>query len=396
MSDDKRRRRRALSNQGGARRGSGDPDVLRVLERAFERAAREDPDVDTHGVHAWPARLHRSIADEVLTLAPPDARVLDPFCGSGTALVEARARGFASAGVDLNPLALRVAEVKCRTPGRKAEARFRATLDAVTEASKERVRKKAPSRAPLSREEVRFYQPHVIKELGGLYEEIRAVREKDDRRALLVLLSSIVVKFSRQRSDTSEQEVNKRIGRFVPSEFFQRKGHELADRWRTLARRTPRGAAAPALFEGDARSLAELGVGDVDLVVTSPPYGGTYDYVRHHARRYPWLGLDARRFDRGEIGARRRLSKGRSATREWDEEVSAFLASIAAVLVPGGRAVLLQGDGDVGGQRVPADAQLNELAPAHGLVVLAVASEQRPDFRGGAPREEHLIALARA
>jgi SAM-dependent methyltransferase len=391
-----RRARRALAHQGGRRRGSGDAEQLAILERAFERAATEDPNVDTHGVHTWPARLHRSIADELLAHAPRGARVLDPFCGSGTTLVEGRARGHATVGVDLNPLALRVAEVKCRTPDARARERFAAALDLVVEANKVRVRKKVRARAPLSRHEAGYYAPHVLAELAGLYEEIQAVEEEEDRRVLEVLLSAIVVKFSRQRADTSEHAVNKRIGRFIPTEFFQRRGHELAERWAQLAERTPSDAPAPLIIEGDARRLRELGVGDIDLAITSPPYGGTYDYVRHHARRYPWLGLDARAFERGEIGARRRLSQGKESVRAWKKELSAFLASLADVLTPGGLAVLLQGDAHVGGRRVPADEQLTKLAPGRGLRVIAICSEERPDHKGDSPREEHLVALARA
>jgi tRNA G10 N-methylase Trm11 len=37
--------------------------------------------------------------------------ILDPFCGSGTALVEARANGLRAVGVDLNPLAVSVSNV---------------------------------------------------------------------------------------------------------------------------------------------------------------------------------------------------------------------------------------------------------------------------------------------
>jgi SAM-dependent methyltransferase len=392
-----KRRRRALSHRAGKRRSAGDADVREVLERAFQRARDEEHDQDTHGFHAWPARMHRSIADELLTrFALPDEVVLDPFCGSGTVLVEARARGLASVGVDLNPLALRVSEVKARTPGRKGLARFEETLAGLVERSKVRVRARRPARAPLPAAEVRCYAPHVLKELAGLWEEIRAVEDFEDRRALQVLLSAIVVKVSRQRADTAtRQDSDKRVGRFFPSELFGRKGLELIDRWRAYADRVPRGTPAPRLREGDARELGSLLDAPAHLVVTSPPYGGTYDYVTHHERRFPWLGLDARAFAKKEIGARRRLSRGRDARAAWDREVGGFLRSLADVLAPGGRSVLLLGDGHVGGERVAADEQVARLAPDVGLEVVATCAEERPDWTGGAAREEHLLALVR-
>src|SRR5437867_2575008 len=60
--------------------------------------------------HAWyrfvlsfPPHLVRSYLDR-FRLAPGQT-VLDPFCGTGTVLVEARRRGIDSVGVEANPMA---------------------------------------------------------------------------------------------------------------------------------------------------------------------------------------------------------------------------------------------------------------------------------------------------
>src|SRR5690606_5418135 len=139
-----------------------------------------------------------------------------------------------------------------------------------------------------------------------------------------------------------------------------------------------------------------------DLVLSSPPYGGTYDYVDHHARRYPWLGLSAEALCRAELGARRDLSgssdreagrrpdrargqdrgqgggrergqargPGRDQAQRWTREVQTALSSIASVLSPRGRVVLLVGDAEVGGRRISAAQQLDALAERAGLRVI--------------------------
>lgn len=40
--------------------------------------------------------------------------VLDPFCGSGTTVVEAALNGYSGIGIDINPMAAFISEVKCR------------------------------------------------------------------------------------------------------------------------------------------------------------------------------------------------------------------------------------------------------------------------------------------
>lgn len=74
---------------------------------------REDTKYMTHGLHVYPARMIPQIAKRLLRrYAKPGDLVLDPFCGSGTVLVEARLYGMNSVGIDINPLACLLAKVK--------------------------------------------------------------------------------------------------------------------------------------------------------------------------------------------------------------------------------------------------------------------------------------------
>lgn len=41
--------------------------------------------------------------------------VLDPFCGSGTTIVEAALNGFSGIGIDINPMSVFISEIKCRS-----------------------------------------------------------------------------------------------------------------------------------------------------------------------------------------------------------------------------------------------------------------------------------------
>src|SRR5690606_27533155 len=88
-----RRERRALSHVGGRVEVRGGSDAERdTLIRALAVSPREEQVMaDVHGFHSYPARLHPLTAARLIEgLSEKGQRVLDPFCGSGTVLVEAR------------------------------------------------------------------------------------------------------------------------------------------------------------------------------------------------------------------------------------------------------------------------------------------------------------------
>lgn len=374
----------------------GDPAIGAELEGALAAADSDEINDLTHGFHTYAARMHPRLARELVArFSAAGEVVLDPFCGSGTVLVEALVAGRRPQGVDLNPLALRISEVHCSLKSPSARRRFEQLIVSVAQASEERVRSRERANIRIDRETQAFYQPHVLFEMCGLIDEIEAIPDEAERRALLIVFSALLIKFSRKRADTSGESAEKRIRKGLVTEFFARKGHELNMRWEALFDAAPRDAFEARLICGDARELKHL-LGArfrADLIATSPPYGGTYDYAHQHAIRNAWLGLDTDRLQDREIGARRTISRSRSGAARWDDELLAALRAMREVSADDARIVLWLGDGEIAGRRVPADQQVAELAPHAALELRASASQARPDARGGPDRMEHLLYL---
>jgi len=391
--------RQPLSDVGGETVTRGDPAFGFVLAAAMR--AQDDPearDTLTHGFHAYPARMHPAVAQVVLEqLQIGGGSVLDPFCGSGTVMIEAMRAGWHALGSDLNPLALRLARVKTERRNDKSRRAFGRLVRKVAQNSFRRVEQRVPAFAKLPQSELSWYAPHVLKEMAGLLAEIRQVKDARERKALEMVFSAIVVKVSKQQADTATTMTNKKIRKGLATEFFERKGLELAERWGELSRALPKRSHPPRFVQSDALTLPHTLSGEFrcQLVLTSPPYGGTYDYVEHHRRRAAWLGIGLSGLERDELGARRDLSGPGGSIQRWDEQVRGFLAVMAELLGPEGVAVLLVGDAEIGGQRVAADEQLERLAPEAGLEFMAAASQHRADRRGKAPRTEHLVGLIR-
>ncbi len=67
----------------------------------------------THGIHQYPAMMIPQIAQRLIqTYGSDGAFLFDPYCGSGTTLLEGLLAGVTTAGTDLNPLARLIARVK--------------------------------------------------------------------------------------------------------------------------------------------------------------------------------------------------------------------------------------------------------------------------------------------
>jgi len=403
-----RRQRRSLTNVGGPVTTAGDAAAAVQLARALAVGPAGDSDADpsrahVHGFHPYPARLHPVTAERLIeAFVPPAGCVLDPFCGSGTVLVEAMLHRRPAVGIDLNPLAVRLA--RCKTRVRSPDGLVRMIDRARAIAGRADARRKSrsdPSRRFPSAD-LRLFEPHVLFELDSLRTGVDAVRDDDIRDDLSLVLSAILVKLSRQRSDTSRTVVSRRTTPGFAARTFVAKAEDLANRLGELAARLPRPAPPVTVALDDAAALRTVHPARVAAVITSPPYAATYDYVEHHELRLRWLGLDAEPFARGELGARARYSAmpPADARRAWSQELSRVLKAAHRVLPAAAPLVLVMADSAVGAAALRADEIIAAIAGACGFDAVARASQTRPHFHGPTaaafrhrPRAEHALLL---
>ena len=410
------RKRRSLTHVGGDIEVAGDAEDAALLGRALEvKSARDDDDRDddparahVHGFHTYPARMHPETASRLVhAFTRPGDTVLDPFCGSGTVLVEAMIADRRAAGTDLSALAILLA--KCKT-----RPRARRELDTLVDAARacaEAADKRRIARAGATRrfppEDVDAFEPHVLLELDSLRDAITHDPDSVVRSDLWLVLSALLVKLSKKRGDTTLEMAPRRTAAGYTAKLFVKKTEELARRLAELTSLLPSPpppAARVAL--DDATALRSIGPRDrIDAIVTSPPYAATYDYVAHHALRMRWLGLDARPLEEGEIGARRNYGHARNtdAHEAWSDELARFLAAAARVLPADAPMVLIMADSAVGSTPLRADAIVAGLARECGFVPAARASQARPHFHAPTarafhdrPRAEHALLLRRA
>ena len=399
------RQRRAFSTLCGPVDLGGEGPAARVLgalldvEPALARAL-------THGFHSYAGRMHPTIArGGVAAFSAAGELVVDPFCGSGTVLVEAMAAGRRALGVDASPLGVAIARARTTTLGAEGRARLEAEAAAIAAASGERARKRRRPVLPAwAKGELSRFHAHVLFELLGLRELVLATPDDDVGHALRMCLSSLLVKFMKAGPEAPRDGEAKRIARGIPSRMLSDRAVEPGLRCglAALEARTPAGTPAARVLAGDARDLGGVGRGAAPLGVSSPPDAGTYDYGALHDVRFTWLDLPRAAFRRAQLGARATEARGRLSApgarrsrRGWVRSRACCARAVYALLVVG--------DGVLDGQAEDAPDGIARAASPMGLEPVARASQARPihdgrlrDIFAGRPRREHLLLLRKS
>lgn len=405
------KQRRSLTNIGGAIDTEGDRADADRLAHALTVPPATDDDNDparahVHGFHSYPARMHPTTAARLVTaFVPGSGHVLDPFCGSGTVLVEALVAGRHAIGTDLNPLAVRLAVCKTRP---RTTLELKHLTDRAAECAEHadaRRKAKAGASRRFPREDVTLFEPHVLLELDSLRAKIESLGTDPTRTDLEMVLSSVLVKLSRKPGDTAATAGQRHTRAGFAAKLFAQKAHDLAIRLAALGRLLPKPPPTTIVLQDDATELKTLPPEPIAAVITSPPYAATYDYLAHHALRLRWLGLDAGPLARGEIGSRAAYTrlKPTQARVAWAKELERFFRAVARVLPPGGPLVVVMADSAVGDVAIRSDEIVAEVGRACNLLPTARASQARPHFHGPTAkafhvraRREHALLLRKA
>jgi DNA modification methylase len=261
-----------------------------ILENGDVDASRKDPKYVTHGIHPYKGKFYPQLAKALFGIAAlsPGGRVLDPFCGSGTVLLEAQLNGLHATGIDLNPLAVHVSRAKTAVVSASTVAVDRAIrefTDRIDEdlSDEHHLAVFPPAVLP---EILSWFPQPVARRLGWLKSVIEKVPVTAARIALEVLLSSIIREVSQQ--DPRDLRIRRRATPLDDAPvvaLFRERIAVFRQRYRHFAERA---VYAPNAFpdarvvqgnSGDPAAYASLADQPVDAIVTSPPYATALPYI---------------------------------------------------------------------------------------------------------------------
>ncbi len=269
----------------------------------------------THCFHTYPAMMIPQIARRLLNRYGVEGEwLLDPYCGTGTSLVEASLFGMHSVGCDINPLVRLIATAKV-TPiclktldndlNRLKDSLFEYEFGTV---------KIANIPIPDIQNLEYWFSEEVIAHLAYLLIQINAIKDKFIRNFITVAFSETVREASYTRTSTFKLHR-------IPSEKLQSFEPDVYGIFHKKLNRNKQGLIAYLEKRKDVEaSICDANtvngelpmprpLGGYNLVVTSPPYGDsqtTVAYGQFSRLSAEWLGLpNARKIDRFSMGGQR-------------------------------------------------------------------------------------------
>jgi len=313
-----------------------------------------------HSIHPYPCKFPSTIADKYLE---PTKNFLDPFCGSGTSLLEAARKGMEVYGFDCNPIAGLISRCKLVNLRNTEIVNLEKFAKQALQVSFESIDPNLTLHSFHGRDH--WFSEEVQREFAFLLEEIDDYdRDSNSWVVLATVLSAITVAHSKQDSETRYVAVEKKHSRGDVIVAFAKKLDRVT---RAIRARGPLPNNNRQVFLGDIRQGMPIEDNSISQVITSPPYANTMDYYLYHKQRMNILGFDFKKTQSQEIGSRYEFSSKKESKETWNRDYEIGLREVARVLENSGRAIYIIGDSQIAGELVDGAKLTTEVAKSIGL-----------------------------
>jgi hypothetical protein len=271
------------------------------------------------------------------------ARILDPFGGRGTTILQANMSGYSGDHNDLNPVSVFIAKSRQIIPPFNQLASKLDSLD---------LNKNNFILDPAEEEKLSpFFHPDTIQEIMNLRNIVLSEEGRRDPEIQYIGLTALtrlyghssgffsVYTFPQISIKPKYQEKNNRKKNIMP-EYRELKPRILSKIKRDLVKGVDltyhNAAVKNRYFSDDARDMKGIESASVDLIITSPPFLDKVDYLQDNWMRSWFLGLE-------DITSGLQLSVY-SDLREWLDFMRATITEAGRTLKSGGRMVIEVGE----------------------------------------------------
>lgn len=286
-------------------------------------------DRSTHLIHTYPAKLLLNIPYFFLNnnvLSKEGDNILDPFCGTGTVLLEAVLAKRNAFGADANPLARLISKVKTTNYDFKK-------LDFYFDVIKENLNKEYSKNCPDVINIDYWFLPNIKEQLNNILHTLKEIEDIDYQDFFMICFSNCVKKVSLADNRVSVP-VRLRFDQYPIKHPLRKKNKEkleglkslnVIDKFNVIVSenierfKKPEtdlnhkngvvkiiSSNAKKLINPDIQGFNGILEESIDLVLTSPPYAGAQKYIRSSSLNLGWTELansdELRKLDSYSIG----------------------------------------------------------------------------------------------
>lgn len=248
-------------------------------------------DYYTNLIHSYPAKMYGGMAQSLMYVyAKRGDTILDPYCGTGTVLMQSCLNGMNSIGIDINPIACLITDVKTtrlNTRKLKKEAEKLLSLISATDDEVE---------TPLFPNVNFWFEKDIQVDLSKILREIKSISNKKYKNFFLICLSSIIRKASNADPEIKPPVKTKRMIESIKNGEranvvleFQNAVNTNIERLEKFCKDSDKSVETKVIND-DFRDI-DMQNNSIDLVITSPPYIGSQKYVRSTRLENLWLNL---------------------------------------------------------------------------------------------------------
>ncbi|MEM2146510.1 MAG: DNA methyltransferase [Candidatus Jordarchaeaceae archaeon] len=300
----------------------------------------------THWFYPYKAKFHPQMIKALINwmgLKGKD-KLLDPFVGSGTTLIEAKTIGVDSWGVDINPLCTLMSKVKCELLDLNAEM-----LEAVP------------------REKIFHYfnrkMEGALGKASNLEAYVKTVENEsklisDDRVYRFYQLCYLYALSDYTYIKKSMWDgFNNNLNAILKTvEKFQALKEELKIQLGTVE-----------VLEGDARKLSEMFPKESFAgIITSPPYSIAVDYIKNDLHALSYLNINSETLVKDMVGLR---GKGEARIVNYYKDMMDAFKEMNKVLQPNRYCITIIGDVTYKERRLPIHQKYIEFAEDAGFAL---------------------------
>nr|WP_195461105.1 DNA methyltransferase [Alistipes sp. D31t1_170403_E11] len=272
----------------------------------------------THGFHNYPATMIPQIANKLIAEYGISAKTLfDPYCGTGTSLVEANLRGINAIGTDINPLARLISESKTTIIEQQTVDLYIKEFNDYLFQYRYGFKKKDLIFNKFQNIDYWFAQ-YVQEDLEIIKRFIEALNDKSIRSFFEVAFSQTIRDCSWTRNDEFKlyRMPADKMKTFHPNVFETMENILAKNRLGLLDYANRKQNQSQSIIY-DFNTVDEIPTNiipqsSIDLIVTSPPYGDsrtTVAYGQFSRLTCQWLGINnANKIDTTLMGGRQETS----------------------------------------------------------------------------------------